>query len=243
MIAMPPRRGLRMAPRCGARRRFFRRRPASVPLRGAAALPALLVLACLVLAWAGPALARPRAPLAVSPGELCRQAIAGAERAHGIPDSLLAAIGRVESGRRGADGDWHPWPWTINVAGEGHFYDSEPAAIEAVRAFQAQGVHSIDVGCTQVNLVQHPTAFASLQQAFDPRANADYAARFLAQLHAVTGDWQRAAALYHSATPALGADYQRKVLAVWPEESRHSDEAQRLKIGKLYWAMNHTPEP
>ena len=35
-----------------------------------------------------------------------------------------------------------------------------------------------------------------------------------------TGDWNKAAAAYHSATPEIGAEYQRKVLAVWPEETR-----------------------
>ena len=85
---------------------------------------------------------------------------------------------------------------------------------------QARGIQSIDVGCMQVNLMHHPDAFPSLDMAFDPQANAAYAARFLKELYAQTGDWTKATALYHSATPELGAEYQRKVLAVWPEESR-----------------------
>jgi hypothetical protein len=90
----------------------------------------------------------------------------------------------------------------------------------AVAALQAHGVRSIDVGCAQVNLMHHPDAFASLEQAFDPERNAAYAATLLNHLHTQTGDWSRAAALYHSATPELGADYQRKVLAAWTEERR-----------------------
>ena len=106
----------------------------------------------------------------------------------------------------------------MNAEGQGFFYDTKAEAVAAVRGMQARGVRSIDVGCMQVNLMHHPDAFASLDVAFDPQANAAYAARFLKELYAQTGDWTKAAALYHSATPDLGADYQRKVLAVWPEE-------------------------
>ncbi len=85
----------------------------------------------------------------------------------------------------------------------------------AVQAFQARACRSIDVGCMQVNLMYHPDAFASLDMAFDPMANAAYAARFLQQLFNQTNAWPLAAAAYHSFTPDLGADYARKVLAAW----------------------------
>jgi len=152
---------------------------------------------------------------AVTPSAQCDLATRLAEQTAAIPDNLMAAIARVESGRRDPEsGAVLPWPWTINAEGEGHLYESKAEAIAAVRAFQARGVHSIDVGCMQVNLMHHPDAFATLEQAFDPVANATYAARFLNQLHDQTRDWTRATAMYHSATPEIGDDYQRKVAAV-----------------------------
>ena len=163
---------------------------------------------------------RPRQP----PGQtaLCQAAIAAAQRGDAaIPPDLLEAIGMVESGRRDpASGAWAPWPWTIDAAGQPAFFDSKAEAIAAVRALQARGVLSIDVGCMQINLLQHPLAFATLDAAFDPAANAAYAARFLGSLFARTGAWPMAAALYHSATPTLGAAYQRRVMAAWPEGRR-----------------------
>jgi Transglycosylase SLT domain len=176
------------------------------------------------------ALARPLAPLGalplgIGPGQQCRAAIRTAERAAGIPSQLMAAIGRVESGRHEPDGSVNPWPWSINAEGEAHVFDGKAEAIAAVRALQAQGMRSIDVGCMQVNLQQHPDAFATLEEAFDPVTNANYAARFLVQLHDETGTWPSATAWYHSATPELGADYQRRVMAVWPEEQQHRDAA------------------
>jgi hypothetical protein len=153
-----------------------------------------------------------------SPAALCRQAILRNERAFGIPDQFLNAIGRVETGRPDPEtGSRAPWPWSVNAEGEGHYYPTRQAAIDAVRAFQARGVRSIDVGCLQVNLLYHPDAFASLDQAFDPEANARYAATLLRSLFQETGSWPHAAAAYHSHTPALGADYQRQVLQAWAE--------------------------
>lgn len=150
----------------------------------------------------------------LSPGEQCRTSIDTAERAQAVPSRLLAAIGQVESGRRDpATGQWTPWPWTIDVGGQGTFFATKAEAIAAVRALQEKGVQSIDVGCVQINLAQHPNAFRSLDEAFDPDTNTRYGATFLTRLFTMTRDWGKAAAFYHSATPALGAEYERKVLA------------------------------
>src|SRR5579884_4260905 len=117
-------------------------------------------------------------PLPHSPYQLCSRAIALAERGAGLPAGLLPAIGRVESGRPDPlTGGVQPWPWTINAEGVGHFFDTKADAIAAVQALQAQGIRSIDVGCMQINLMHHPDAFATLDEAFDPLANARYAAR------------------------------------------------------------------
>ena len=152
----------------------------------------------------------PPAPPA-TPFEACDQAITSAER--GIPDKLLPAISRVESGRLDpATGRVRAWPWTINVEGVGHFFDSKQQAVAAVSDLQAKGVRSIDVGCMQVNLMHHPKAFASLDEAFDPSYNAAYAARFLSALHVQLKDWNLATAAYHSMDPVRGEEYQRLVL-------------------------------
>jgi hypothetical protein len=154
----------------------------------------------------------------------CAAAIATAERAADLPPGLLPAIARVESGRYDPDsGTTQPWPWTIDAGGIGRFFATEAEAITAVRALQAEGVRSIDVGCLQVNLAQHPDAFASLEDAFDPAANAAYAARFLRALYAETGGWPAVAAAYHSRTPALAQPYRALVMAAWEGVDRLPD--------------------
>jgi soluble lytic murein transglycosylase-like protein len=164
-----------------------------------------------------PALATP--PLA-SPSQLCEAAIVTAERAERLPERMMGAIALVETGRPDpTSGTPRPWPWTINAEGQGFFFASKQQAIEAVHALQARGVRSIDVGCMQINLMFHPNAFASLDQAFDPDANARFAARFLTALHAENRDWPAAVAAYHSETPALGAAYRQLVMARWEHPS------------------------
>ncbi len=168
---------------------------------------------------AAPALAVP--PVggdpAASPGVLCLNATVNAERSARLPPRLLDAIALVESGRRDQQGVLMPWPWTINAQGIGHFYETKAEAIAAAQAFFAQGIKSIDVGCMQMNLMYHPDSFTSLDQAFDPQANSIAAATFLTQLYGQSGSWPKAAADYHSQTPDVGADYQRRVMALWPE--------------------------
>lgn len=173
----------------------------------------LLVLIAFPGTYSGTALGW--GPPPASPHDLCKTAIAVAERAAGVPAGLMSAIGVVESGRRDPAGTISAYPWTINAEGIGSFYGSKAEAIAAVVALRAQGVRSIDVGCMQVNLMHHGTAFATLEKAFDPGTNARYAATFLQRLLTQTGSWPAATAGYHSLTPELGEPYARKVLAVW----------------------------
>ena len=158
-----------------------------------------------------------------NPSGSCDAAVLNAEVALHLPARLLGSIAMVESGRVDDDGRAHPWPWTINAEGRGQFFATKADAIAAVRALQASGVRSIDVGCMQVNLMHHPNAFASLDEAFDPAANALYAGRFLNALFGASGSWLQATAAYHSETPWIGADYQRRVMARWMPGSAPSN--------------------
>lgn len=153
--------------------------------------------------------------------DLCQTAIARNMPATRLPANLLSAIGRVESGRLDPhDGNVKAWPWSINAEGRGYTFNTKPEAIAAVLAMRARSVMSVDVGCMQVNLMHHPDAFESLEDAFDPAINVRYAAKFLGQLYAESGDWNTAAAHYHSRTPDLALAYQRKVLAQLPGAAR-----------------------
>jgi hypothetical protein len=147
---------------------------------------------------------------------LCLAAVQAAEYRHGIPRGLLLAIAEVETGRPLAEGGGRvPWPWSANADNQSYFFATRQDAVAWTRQALRRGVASIDSGCLQVNLQQHPDAFASVEQAFDPVPNADYAARFLMQLYRQTGNWRAAVGWYHSHTPTLADPYRDKVQAAF----------------------------
>jgi hypothetical protein len=147
---------------------------------------------------------------------LCERAAKQAERDWHLPQGLLGAIGLVESGCRSPGGSFPIiWPWTINAEGQGIYQPSKDAAVSMVRLLQLRGVRVIDVGCFQVDLFYHPHAFTSLDEAFDPDANAQVAARILSLGRLGTTGWDGAIASYHSAVPSVGAVYLQKVRNVW----------------------------
>ncbi len=170
-----------------------------------------------------------------SVGQICRAQTREAEKRHRLPKFVLSAISLAESGR------WHPtqrrsypWPWTVTSGAGSHYYADKAAAIAAVRVLQARGVRNIDVGCMQVNLHFHPDAFADLSEAFDPAANADYAATFLKKLFRTSRSWNRAIGRYHSATPHRAEGYLRRVNGLWRGERVQDAQLRREAVKAAY---------
>lgn len=171
----------------------------------------------LVALWgATPAYAAPNDAMLERDGMRCVEQISRAERKYGIPAKLLHAIAATETGRKHqATGRKIPWPWSVNVEGRPYLYSTKLEAVRAVEAFQKEGRTSIDVGCMQVNLRHHPTAFANVSQAFEPSYNVDYAARFLRSNYDETKVWRDAVGKYHSRTPGYAARYIGVVYQHW----------------------------
>jgi hypothetical protein len=178
------------------------------------------------------------APAAAS---ACERAGTDAEQAFGLPKGLLLAIGRIESGRHDPGlGRAVAWPWTWNLAGAGQWAETKETAVRLVRDALDRGHRNVDVGCFQVNLMHHPNAFPSLDEAFDPVANARYAARFLVDLKGRSGDWRAAIELYHSANPSRAIPYGRAVMNQWIEAASTGVSAQPVVAhGIRVW----TPSP
>lgn len=190
-----------------------------LPLAGFIAALALAVLTALTAAHASeiPADPRPGEPLA-GDWALCAEEIARTEAAERIPSQLLTAISKVESGRWEETTEANlAWPWTVMAEGRGRYLATKAAAIAEVERLRAAGVRNIDVGCMQVNLMHHPDAFDSLEQAFDPAENVAYAAHFLRLLKDQQQSWIKAVGSYHSRTPANYLRYRTKVFAAWRE--------------------------
>lgn len=143
---------------------------------------------------------------------LCEVPIQHFENNHKLPKNMLRAIALVESGRTIAPNVKVAWPWTINVDGQGYMFPSKNQAIQAVKEWMNKGKKSIDVGCMQINLKQHPDAFSNLDSAFDPHINVSYAVKFLKRLYSNSKDWLKTIGHYHSKTEKYSSVYQEKVL-------------------------------
>lgn len=141
---------------------------------------------------------------------LCIDAARSAASTTGVPVEVLLAISLVETGRND-----RPWPWTINVGGEGHWFDTAREAEAHAQSVLDQGLTNLDLGCFQLNVRWHSKGFSSLSDMLAPASNATYAAEFLAQQYEVTGDWAAAAAAYHSQTPEHAYRYRAKFEAVY----------------------------
>src|ERR1700761_3707625 len=180
--------------------------------------------------------------LAVEDSQACGMETARQEKVQAIPDRLLHAISLVESGRWDTERKATiAWPWTVMAEGEGRFLPTKSAAIAEVTKLRARGVRNIDVGCMQVNLLAHPDAFATLDDAFEPRTNVAYAARFLTDLYNQDGNWGQAGAHYHSQTPSEAAPYKAKLLAVWDKSRGIADSRVQLATAELTLPANRAP--
>jgi hypothetical protein len=146
------------------------------------------------------------------PADLCLQAASEAADRTGVPYEVLRAISTVETGRHG-----RPWPWTVNFGGDGRWFDNAVEAETEAAAALDLGATNVDLGCFQLNYRWHADGFASVADMLDPAQNATYAAQYLAQHFAQTGDWALAAAAYHSSTPEFAAAYQAKFEAALAE--------------------------
>lgn len=148
----------------------------------------------------------PQSLARTSEAEICSSVATQVAQQSGVPVSVLKAITLTETGRK-LGGAFQPWPWTVNMEGKGHWFDTQDEARAFVFKEFKRGARSFDVGCFQINYKWHGEAFSSIDEMFDPLSNARYAAKFLKELHAETGSWSDAAGAYHSRTPEFATRY------------------------------------
>lgn len=165
----------------------------------------LSIIFCLLTGLgAAPGVAATESPEATA--ATCERVAEEASRRSGVPVSVLKAISLTETGRK-TGGKFRPWPWTVNMEGAGHWFDTLDEARAYVFQEFKRGARSFDVGCFQINYKWHNQAFSSIDEMFDPLANALYAAKFLSDLYAETGSWNAAAGAYHSRTKEYADRY------------------------------------
>lgn len=151
---------------------------------------ALRLLAGLLATICSSSLA-PRPSLAAT--NPCEPEILRAADRYGIPAGILYAVGLAETGQKGS-----LQPNALNIEGKAVFPRSRAEALAAFSRAKAEGKTLIDLGCMQINHHFHGEHFASAAEMFDPHKNVEYAAAFLARLHARHETWTMAVARYHA---------------------------------------------
>jgi len=163
----------------------------------------------------------------------CSNMFAYFEQQHNLPKNTLHAISLQETAKRHSQHKVNlVWPWTVNVEGQGYHFRSKMEAIHFVRNQLSKGKESIDVGCMQINLKYHPKAFRSLEEAFTPRFNVAYGAKFLAEKYQQLGSWDRAIGGYHSGNHDLASIYQHSVKKIHASITHYKDKLNSYAYGR-----------
>lgn len=165
---------------------------------------------------------------------LCNRYFPIYEHKYHMPSNMLRAISVTESGKWSKFSNKSvAWPWTINVNGKGYHFKSRTKAIAKVKEYMKKGKTSIDVGCMQINLKYHPDAFANLNQAFEPRYNIAYAAKFLNGKYKRNNSWETSIRHYHNIHKVHSDKYITRVYDVWRREDKAISLAQ-LERSAMY---------
>lgn len=125
----------------------------------------------------------------------------------GVPSEVLYAVALTESGFR-MDGRIRPWPWTLNIAGQGRFFRSRDDACAAlITTLRNTPARRVDVGLGQINYGYHGQRVSHPCELLDPYLNLSMAADILKNHYRSAEGWLAATGRYHS--PAGGERARR----------------------------------
>lgn len=130
-----------------------------------------------------------------------------------VPPELLYAIATQESALKINQNLHRPWPWTLNIAGKGYYYDDYESACRALTiALHVHDAKRVDVGIAQINIGWNPELFLDPCYALEPYQNLKAAGQILRKHYEKSGNWITAAGLYHH--PAGGSNAEKYRLSV-----------------------------
>lgn len=159
----------------------------------------------------------------------CKEVISRQEAEKGIPQGLLKAMAKVESGIS---------PWAINVGGRSHIFRSKEAAARYMRALVEDGIFNFSIGCMQLHYASHRRHFKSDEAMLEPENNIAHAAKLVKNLERRYGSIDKAVQFYHSASPVHHNRYKKLVYGTWAKfRSPSQPQGTLLKTASLKKAM------
>lgn len=148
---------------------------------------------------------------------------------YGLPPGLLYAVALTESGQSSlSDGQFRPWPWALNIDGEGHYFPSRQMAWQALEMVLTETKTSVDIGLMQISWRYHRSVLGSSWLALDPYHNLRVAAAILRDCFVEHTHWIQSAGCYHAPNDPARADrYGQRVKAHW---MRLTDTSQEVRL-------------
>ena len=135
---------------------------------------------------------------------------------HAIPPLLFYAIAMQESGRYDERVKrLRPWPWSLNVAGEAHYFENMDTAWDALRGFISKKPANIGIGLVQVTWPYNRHILQDPYTALEPTINLALGAQILRACFDRLDDWWLAVGCYHSPTPKHADAYRERVRRHW----------------------------
>ena len=138
---------------------------------------------------------------------------------HEIPVGLFYALALAESGKMiESVNRRRPWPWTLNIAGNGLYFNNRWQAWRALDQSLRAGQDSVDIGLMQVNWHFHRARLGNTWLALDPTHNLNVGADILKDCYEKRRDWWASVGCYHAPSDQARAKrYRARVRALWRE--------------------------
>lgn len=145
-------------------------------------------------------------PAALAASSTCTDRVLETEKRLHIPRGLLLAIALVESGGSGT-----PQAFALNVRGRSVVARNTREAAKFLRDGKGKVRDNVYVGCMQLSLEHHRSAFQPVERIAEPTANIVYAGRLLTRLRAERGSWSEAVGFYNGGGERQRSAYMCKV--------------------------------
>ena len=142
---------------------------------------------------------------------------------YGIPVKLFYAVALAESGKTIASMNRRrPWPWTLNIAGEGVYFNTRWEAWRALDQSLRAGQDSVDIGLMQVNWRFHQDRLGNSWLALEPYHNLTVGADIFKNCYKNRRDWWASVGCYHAPSDSVRArKYRKRVAWHWRQLTAH----------------------
>ncbi|MGR2997585.1 hypothetical protein ABMY12_20820 [Vibrio vulnificus] len=153
---------------------------------------------------------------------------------HSVPPVVVFGLAVTESATKLNDGQFLPWPYTINHKGKSFWFPNQSSAIQHAKELIKNGELSFDVGFFQINWFWEGQYYVDdVSKLFDSIINGEVAMTILSKRKLNANSWDQAAGFYHNPANKNGlADIY---------ESRFKANVKRIE--KQYKQLCITPLP